>query len=290
MSDFLQFAPPGRIVLVPGRGEMFVRDTGEATARRGTLLLLHGWMFGADAHWITHYQGLTAAGYRVIAVDHRGHARGIRSLQPFRLQDCADDCAGLLRVLETGPVRLVGYSMGGAVAQLLVRDHPDLVDAVVLCATTSQWSDDRRLRIAWKAMGILEFGLVHANRRLWKRMMGGGLIRNQEITDWVIAELERNDSRAVAEAGREMARFDSRPWLKQIQVPAAVICPRQDELVPPRFQRRLAADLVDARLYELEGPHIVISQDPERYLRVLLLALDEIEERLGRDARVAASA
>jgi len=285
MPDFLGFAPPGRVVLVPGRGEMFVRDSGEETARRGTLLLLHGWMFGADANWITCYQRLTEAGYRVIAVDHRGHGRGIRSVKPFRLQDCADDCVGLLGVMNTGPVTLVGYSMGGAVAQLMARDHPDLVDAMVLSATTNQWSEDRRMRLSWKAMGMLEFALVHANRRLWKRMMGGGLIRNQEITDWVISELERNDSRAVAEAGREMARFDSRPWLKQVRMPAAVICPRQDELVPPRFQRRLAADLRDGRLYELEGHHVVVSQDPERYLRVLLLALDDLEERLGGHER-----
>lgn len=289
MPDFLQFAPPGRVVLVPGRGEMFVRDSGEETARRGTLLLLHGWMFGADANWITCYRRLIEAGYRVLAVDHRGHGRGIRSLEPFRLQDCADDCAALLRILNTGPVIPVGYSMGGAVAQLMARDHPELVEAMVLCATTNQWSDDRRMRLSWKAMGILEFGLVHANRRLWRRMMGTGLIRNQEITDWVITELERNDSRAVAEAGREMARFDSRPWLQRLLVPAAVICPRQDELVPPRFQRKLAADLRDGRLYELEGHHVVVSADPERYLRVLMLALDDIEDRLGRRERAASA-
>ncbi|GAC1332231.1 MAG: hypothetical protein NVSMB17_11110 [Candidatus Dormibacteria bacterium] len=290
MPDFLQVAPPGRMVLVPGRGEMFVRDSGEATARRGTLLLLHGWMFGADPNWITCYQRLVAAGYRVVAVDHRGHGRGIRSLKPFRLQDCADDCGALLRVMGTGPVIVVGYSMGGAIAQLMARDHGRLVDALVLCATTNQWRDDRKLRLSWKAMGMLEFALLHANRTLWKRVMGGGVIRNQEITDWVMTELERNDSRAVAEAGRELARFDSRPWLKKVKQPAAVICPQQDELVPPRFQRRLAADLRDGRLYELEGHHVVVSQDPERYLRVLLHALDDLEQRLADRGRVAVSA
>ncbi|MFN2464176.1 MAG: alpha/beta fold hydrolase [Candidatus Dormibacteria bacterium] len=289
MADFLEAAPPGRVVLVPGRGEMFVRDSGEATARRGTLLLLHGWMFSADAHWISNYRGLIDAGYRVIAVDHRGHGRGIRSPEPFRLQDCADDAAGLLRVLNTGPVTLVGYSMGGAVVQLLARAHPDLVDAMVLCATTNQWSDDRRLRLSWKAMGMLEFALLHANRQVWQRLTGGGVIRNQEVTDWVMTELERNDSRAVAEAGREMARFDSRPWLKKVRIPAAVICPLRDELVPPRFQRRLAADLFDGRLYELEGTHLVLARDPQRYLRVLLLALDDLQERVARRSRKASA-
>jgi 3-oxoadipate enol-lactonase len=288
MSDLLQLAPPGRVVLVPGRGEMFVRDSGPKSARRGTLLLLHGWMFGADLNWITCYVPLQEAGYRVIAVDHRGHGRGIRSLEPFRLADCADDCAGLLEVLETGPVTVLGYSMGGAITQLLAARHPALVDSIVLSATTDQWRDHRRMRIAWKTMSVLQFALTHATRGFWLRLLRrSGLKAGNEVTDWIITELERSDSRAIADAGREMSRFDSRPWLKDIRVPAAVICPKQDDLVPPQFQRQLAADLYDGRLYELEGMHVVVSQDAERYMRVLLQALEDLETRRGEAAQAA---
>jgi 3-oxoadipate enol-lactonase len=259
---------------------MFVRDSGPETARRGTLLLLHGWMFGADLNWITCYGPLQEAGYRVIAVDHRGHGRGIRSLEPFRLADCADDCAGLLGVLDTGPVTVVGYSMGGAVTQLLAARHPECVNSIVLCATTDQWKDNRRMRLTWKTMSALEFAMTHFNRRLWVRLLRRqGLTAGNEITDWILTELLRNDPAAIAEAGREMSRYDARPWLKDVTVPAAVICPRQDELVPPRFQRQLAADLPDGRLYELEGHHVVVSQDAARYMRVLLQALEDLEER-----------
>jgi len=283
MSDLLKLAPPGRIVLVPGRGEMMVRDGGPQTAHRGTLLLLHGWMFGADLNWLTVYGPLQQAGYRVIAVDHRGHGRGIRSQQPFRLRDCADDCAGLLRVMETGPVTVVGYSMGGAIAQLVARDHPDVVEAIVLCATTDQWRDSRGMRVAWKTIGALQFALTHTNHRFWARMLRrAGLADRGDLTDWIISELERNEPRAIAEAGREMARYDARSWISKLRVPAAVICPRQDDLVPPHFQRQLAADIPGARLYELEGRHIVVSQDPERYIRVLLQALSDLEAGLGR--------
>ncbi|MFN2465028.1 MAG: alpha/beta fold hydrolase [Candidatus Dormibacteria bacterium] len=280
MSDVLSLAPPGKVVLVPGRGEMFVRDSGPDSAQRGTLLLLHGWMFGADMNWITAYGPLQEAGYRVIAVDHRGHGRGIRSLEPFRLSDCADDCARLLKLLDTGPVTVVGYSMGGAVAQLLAGRHPRAVNSIVLCSTTDQWQDNRRMRMAWKTMSALEFAMTHMSQGLWVRLLRRqGFAAGNDISDWIVTELQRNDPAAVAEAGREMSRFDSRPWLKMVKVPAAVICPRQDELVPPRFQRQLAADLPDGRLYELDGHHVVIVQDPARYMRVLLQALRDLEER-----------
>src|ERR1700676_5782568 len=112
--------PPGLIIPVPGRGEMFVRDTHpQGGGERGTLLLLHGWLAASDTNWWQLYEPLRVAGWRVLAVDARGHGRGLRAAGAFRLADCADDCAALLRVLSPGPVVVVGYSMGGAIAQIL---------------------------------------------------------------------------------------------------------------------------------------------------------------------------
>src|SRR3954453_9074565 len=59
------------------------------------LLLLHGWMVSADLNWIRAYDALAGAGYRVLALDHRGHGRGLRTPEPFRLADCAGDAAAL---------------------------------------------------------------------------------------------------------------------------------------------------------------------------------------------------
>ena len=77
-----------------------------------------------------------------MALDQRGHGRGIRSLRPFRLQDCADDVIALADVLDVDRVIPVGYSMGGPVALLAARRHPDRVPGIVLCATSARFSDD----------------------------------------------------------------------------------------------------------------------------------------------------
>src|ERR1700740_1537313 len=102
--------PPARTVLVPGRGEFFIRDTG---GDGPPVMLLHGWMASADLNWCGAYADLVQAGYRVLAIDHRGHGRGLRPLAPFRLTDCAADAAAALRQLELAPALVVGYSMGG---------------------------------------------------------------------------------------------------------------------------------------------------------------------------------
>ena len=61
-----------------------------------------------------------------------GSAPGAR----FRLADCADDAAALLDVLGIDQAIVVGYSMGGPIAQLLWHRHPEKVAGLVLCATS----------------------------------------------------------------------------------------------------------------------------------------------------------
>jgi 3-oxoadipate enol-lactonase len=106
-----------------------------------------------------------------------------------------------------------------------------------------------------------------------------GLTAGEEIVDWIIGELERSDPRAIAEAGREMGRFDSRPWIADIEAPIDVICPTRDRLVPPSFQRQLADHIPGARLFEVEGDHVVVSQNPALYMGALLEALEDVSLR-----------
>src|SRR5947199_7389086 len=116
--------PPGRLVSVPGRGEMLVRELGTGDRPAGPpLLLLHGWLLSADVNWFPLYAGFARHG-RVLAMDVRGHGRGIRSQERFTLEDAADDAAALLQHLDAAPAVVVGYSMGGSIAVLLQQRHP----------------------------------------------------------------------------------------------------------------------------------------------------------------------
>src|SRR3954454_9862319 len=117
--------PPARTVHVPGRGEFFVRDTG---GDGPPLLLLHGWTASADLNWYAQYGALARAGYRVIALDHRGHGRGLRALNDFDLTDCADDAVAVLQALGAAPALVAGYSMGGPISLLAARARPRLLE------------------------------------------------------------------------------------------------------------------------------------------------------------------
>jgi 3-oxoadipate enol-lactonase len=263
--------PPARTLVAPGRGELFLRDTG---GDGPVVMLLHGWMASADLNWWCSYNALAGADYRVLAIDHRGHGRGIRPLEPFRLADCAADAAAALRTLGAAPALVVGYSMGGAIAQLVARDHPDVVAGLVLSGTAQHWQDPQTRRY-WRTMGILGVALSLNPLRTWRwgfRRVG---IPQSERTAWLLSELTRHSARDVAEAGRELGRFDSRPWLRPLPAPTAVLVTTSDTAVPPRKQHELAAAL-DARVFEAPIEHLEVASRPEAYNPPLLAALEAV--------------
>src|SRR5260370_9447737 len=127
---FADELPEGRLVDLPGRGSAFVR-TAKGPAGAPTVLLLHGLMATADLNWSLAVPAL-ATRFNVVAPDLRGHGRGLPTKR-FSGGECADDMAAIVRTLELGPVIVVGYSLGGLVAQLFVRPYPELVAGPVPC-------------------------------------------------------------------------------------------------------------------------------------------------------------
>ncbi len=137
--------PLGRRLELPGRGTTFVREL-DGPPGAPTLVLLHGWM-ASGAPTGTRCSNRRRVHFRVIAPDLRGHARGIRSWRRFRLADCADDVAATMDVLAIESAIMVGYSMGGPVAQLMWKRHPEKVDGLVLCATSHSFVPGVRERL-----------------------------------------------------------------------------------------------------------------------------------------------
>ncbi|MDO5627510.1 MAG: alpha/beta hydrolase [Mobilicoccus sp.] len=98
-----------------------------------TVVLTHGYCLNLTA-WVFQRRALREAGYRVVLWDQRGHGRsGMGEADSLSIEQLGDD---LLQVVEetapTGPVVLVGHSMGGMAMMALGRDHEDFVrDRVV---------------------------------------------------------------------------------------------------------------------------------------------------------------
>ncbi|MEO5724711.1 MAG: alpha/beta hydrolase [Ilumatobacteraceae bacterium] len=247
--------PSGRAIELPGRGRTFVREVA-GPPDAPVLLLLHGWTASADLNWFTCYRPL-GEHYRVIAIDHRGHAQGIRSRKLFRLEDCADDAIALCDVLGIDRVIPVGYSMGGPVAQLTWKRHHDRVSGLVLCATSAYFRTRRDERLGFLGLSGLAAvaRLTPAQARRW--LTEQFYLRGKADTwePWAVQQVSSHDWRMVLEAGRAIGAYDARPWIADIDVPTSAVITMRDRVVPVRRQIRLFQAIKDCEAFRVDGDH-----------------------------------
>ncbi len=247
-----------------------------------TLLLLHGWTANSALNWFGAYEALRQQ-FNVIAIDHRGHGKGIRSRRRFRLEDCADDAVALLDVLGIDEVIPVGYSMGGPIGQLLWRRHPERVSGLVFCATAARFRDRRGERALNGVVTGLSFATRVAPASINRRVSERVLVSKYDTTplgNWAREQARLNDLRIMLEAGHVVASYDAREWISTIDVPTAVVLSTRDETVPPHRQQQLADSIADAEVFEVNGRHDMCATRPERFSDALIEACRSVTVRI----------
>lgn len=278
----LRALPSARELVLPRRGRTWVYDSGEPPGDGGRpLLLLHGWTSTAALNFYRCFPDLSEQ-YRVVALDQRGHGRGLRSRLPFRLEDCADDAAAVVETLGLGPCTVVGYSMGGPVAQLMWRRHPETVGALVLCATAARFP----IRQFNGAVGVLVAGGAAALslvpiplRRSGMSYLTARWTANEGAAGWATEEWSRHDPTALVQAGVAISRFDSTGWIGGVDVPTAVVVTEQDKTVPPGRQRFLAEAIPGAVAFPVDSDHRAVADTPELFVPALLSACEWVSGR-----------
>ena len=265
--------PPARTIELAERGNLVVREV-PGPPGAPVLILLHGWTATSDLNWYPVFDALGAQ-YRVIAFDHRGHGRGIRTRRAFRLRDCADDVIAVADALGVDRFSPVGYSMGGTVASLLWLHHRERVEALVLCATACRFADTRVVRTqmgvfrpaAWVARALpLRYGRPLFDKLIWRRT------RDRGLRQWIIEEITSGDPRHVIEAGNELRAFDSRGWVPAINVPVSVVLIEHDSILPTRLQEELVRTLSRPQVFPIDGDHDVCVRNPQLFTDTLLSA------------------
>ncbi|MDE0872803.1 MAG: alpha/beta hydrolase [Acidimicrobiales bacterium] len=273
--------PRGRHYDLPGRGRTFARVL-QAPPGAPTILLLHGWTATADLNWYSSYAALEGK-YGLVALDHRGHGRGIRSSRPFRLTDCADDAVALLDELGIEKVVAVGYSMGGPIAQLIWRRHPKRVVGLVMCATAASFSTTRQDQVRFAVIGTLAKAARVIPKTL-RQLIGSQLLTGKsgrDLRQWAVGELRRHDPLKLIQAGHRIGLFDSRRWLRTIDVPVAAVVTKNDEVISVARQRAMLEVIPGATWHDIVGGHTVCVGQPEIFREALLAAISDVLTKSG---------
>jgi pimeloyl-ACP methyl ester carboxylesterase len=278
--------PAGRIVELEGRGSTCVLEM-PGPPGAPTVILLHALATTAALSWYPSMHEL-AAHYRVIAFDQRWHGRGIRSSR-FDLGDCADDVVAVADALGVDRFTVVGYSMGGAIAQLVWRRHRARVEGMVLAATARNFRGKVTERL-WFYLTTLAMQRLGERARLRVDQRATRLIEAppglssdaERIAPWALAEFRSTSAWALLAALDDVGRFDSSAWIRRVDVPTSVIVATRDRFIPTRRQRRLAASIPGAMCFDVDGNHASLVLGADEFVPVLVSACQSVSRRLER--------
>ena len=99
------------------------------------ILLIHGFASNIQVNWVntSWVSTLTRAGFRVIAIDNRGHGASekLYDTTAYGAPIMAEDARRLLDHLGIARADVMGYSMGARIAAFLVMTHPERVRSVI---------------------------------------------------------------------------------------------------------------------------------------------------------------
>jgi 3-oxoadipate enol-lactonase len=271
--------PEARVVLVPERGTFFVRVS-DGPADGPAVMLLHGLGATADLTWSTTMPALSSA-FRVVAPDLRGHGQ-TATLDRFTLEDAADDVAALADALSLNHCIVVGYSMGGAIAQLVCKRYPEKVGGLVLCATSRSfvgtWRERallaavRPVRVASRA--VADEVVKAAARRIAHHVVGerAGIGLDDHVRILDVGQ--------VLEAVCSLGDFRSDGWIGAIDVPSAVLVHLRDRRVPASRQFELAHALPGAIAHPIDSDHFAAVKKPDAFVSTLVNAVQDVHRRV----------
>jgi (E)-2-((N-methylformamido)methylene)succinate hydrolase len=259
-------------------GTRFI-DSGAHPGTQLCVVLGHG--VGLDLTMWNAQADALAAHCRVVRYDMLGHGQTPALAGRAELADYCQQLGDLIQELRVQRVVLVGFSMGGVIAQRFAADHADLIAGVVLMSTVYRRTDaelqgvQKRLRLTERdgPDGIVE----HAVERWFPEQFQH---EHPDAIGWIRETLGANDARGYTDAYRVFVQADTvvGDALTNVKCPAMVITGGDDVGSTPAIAERMCADLDNAELHVLPKlRHMVTMQAPDTVNALLLTFIQRVQ-------------
>jgi pimeloyl-ACP methyl ester carboxylesterase len=221
------------------------------------LVLIMGYRLSSLA-WPLDFIEALAEKFTVVLFDNRGTGASDKPTIGYEISNMARDVSGLLDHLEIPRANVLGYSMGGAIAQEFVRQFPDRVLGLVLCATMcggprATYAPPSVVKVMRELDGLTPQEIA---RQIWTVTYAPGYLENHR-------ELAENQMRREIAAPTPLhaadlqyqafAEFDCSKALANIQAPTLVMTGDLDGLVSPQNSKFIAGLIPGARLIVIPG-------------------------------------
>jgi pimeloyl-ACP methyl ester carboxylesterase len=231
-------------------------------------LILNGFA-ATSADWDPTFIHRLASRHEVILVNNRGIGGSTDDGQSFDIGTLADDAAQVVDTLGSECTSVLGWSMGGFIAQTLAVEHPDRVDKLILLATDPGGSEaDLASPAVWSRLTDTS-GTPHEQaRRLLSLLFPAGVAERfyRQFSDIIAAaraQLSPDLVKRQAAAMDEWHRTGLANRLRQIRAPVLIAAGTEDAVIPPSNALKLVNAIPDAWLAQFpRSGHAFIAQHP----------------------------
>lgn len=250
-----------------------VRDLGAGPA----VLFIHGWSLSGEV-WDRQLRVVAEAGYRVVAIDQRGHGGSDAPLTGYDVTDLTGDAIGVLDALGIDSAIIVGWSLGGMVALRAAHDFPSRVDSVVMVASNGvAASRTEAFPFGVPAQGplIAILAAEHADRITLRRKAVGDPFKEPpapELLDWLHRVSLQTPSWAGRAAMRTLMCTDQVHVLDKLSVPVTALVGTADPALSLRGARWVAERL-GSTLVEFDCGHYPMLECADEFDDALLNSL-----------------
>src|ERR1700730_1045340 len=212
----------------------------------------------SSAAWPAGFVEALARHFTVITLDNRGTGQSDKPVDGYAITNMARDVRELLDELGIARVHMLGYSMGGAIAQEFARQFPNRVSGLVLCATMcggprAVYAPPSVVRVMRELDGLKPDEVA---RQIWKVTYSPGYLeKHLELAeDQMRREIAAPTPLHAADLQfQAFAEFDCSKALPNIQAPTLVLTGQFDQLISPRNSKIIASLIPGAKLIIIPG-------------------------------------
>ena len=251
--------------------QVYFEDYGSGDS---AVLLVHGWGMSLRA-WDYTLPALTAAGHRVVLLDHRGCGQSDKDFADMGIDAIVGVVLALVEHLGLQRVVLNGWSLGGAVVVAAASELGARCTGLVLtCGATPCYLQKSGYAHGGTDEALAEtLAAMAADRVNFLAALSAGVFASevsQQLVDWSLNSFLQS-SPLAAKALADLGPLDQREMLAGLEVPILSYIGGKDAVVDPAVCRSVADYASNVTLVECsESGHAPFIEEREFYNHELL--------------------
>lgn len=234
------------------------------------VMLIHG--VGADSSSWDEIAPILARTFRVLRLDLRGHGRSGRIEGDCMLDDFIRDVFDVIDATGAATADVVGFSLGGLIAQGIALSHPGRVDRLALISAVAGRTEEERAKVRARLEVLRNEGIEAITAAAQERWFTAEFTQaHPEKVRGRMEELKRNDPDSYKAAYTVFLMSDLGERLHSIRNRTLIVTGEHDVGSNTRMARYMRDQILGSELHILPGlRHSVLVEAPEQVGSLLM--------------------